>query len=192
VLIGFESLREDGLAAMGKQFNLGPRFYRQAMSNLRRRGIGVFGTFVFGYEGDTAETVAQALEFAQEEGFYLAAFNHLVPFPGTPVYCRLSAEHRLPNDRWWLDPHYRFNQVAFQPAAIEPGELRERCLAARRAFYSPRSTWRRHRLLAAHHPTLKAKAVFWALNLMHRGEVRRRDGFPLGDESWQGQLLEVN
>ena len=39
---------------------------------------------------------------------------------------------------------------------------------------------------------MKEKAVFWALNLMHRAEVRQRDGFPLGDESWQGQLLEVN
>ena len=40
--------------------------------------------------------------------------------------------------------------------------------------------------------TVKEKAVFWALNLMHRAEVRQRDGFPLGDESWQGQLLEAN
>ena len=191
VLIGFESLRQQGLAAMRKPFNLGPDSYRQAMANFRRHGIGVFGTFVFGYEHDTAGTVAEALEFAQEEGFYLAAFNHLVPFPGTPVYRRLGAENKLLSAQWWMDPDYRFNQVAFRPGAIDPAELRERCLAARHAFYSTRSTWRRYRMLARQ-LTVKEKAVFWALNLMHRAEVRQRDGFPLGDESWQGQLLEAN
>lgn len=191
VLIGFESLREDGLEAMRKSFNRGPRFYRQALANLRRHGIGVFGTFVFGYEQDTAETVVEALEFAQEEGLYLAAFNHLVPFPGTPVYRRLSAEKRLLDAEWWLNPSYRFNQVAFRPGAIEPAELREQCLAARLAFYSPRSTWRRHRILSRF-LSVKDQAVFWSLNLMHRAEVSRRDGFPLGDESWRGQLLQAN
>ena len=192
VLIGFESLRTEGLAAMRKQFNLGPQSYRRALDNLRRRAIGVFGTFVFGYDHDTAETVAEALEFAQEEALYLAAFNHLVPFPGTPVYRRLSEEHRLVNAPWWMDPDYRFNQVAFRPAAIEPTELRAHCLAARRTFYSVRSTWHRHRRLATQPFSRKDQAIFWILNLMHRAEVRQRDGFPLGDQSWPGPLLEAN
>jgi hypothetical protein len=33
---------------------------------------------------------------------------------------------------------------------------------------------------------------FWTLNLLHRAEVARRDGFPLGDEAWQGKLLEAS
>ena len=191
VLIGFESLDQENLAAMNKQFNLGVGFYEQAMANLRRHGIGVFGTFVFGYGRETPATIAQALAFAQEQGFYLAAFNHLVPFPGTPLYRRLAEEGRLLKPQWWLDPEYRFNEVAFRPAAMEPAELRESCLAARRAFYSPGHTWQRHRKLAGS-LTLKETALFWVLNLLHRAEVRNRDGFPLGEESWQGQLLEAN
>jgi len=30
------------------------------------------------------------------------------------------------------------------------------------------------------------------INLMHQREVSMRNGYPLGDESWQGSLLEVS
>ena len=102
--IGFESLREEGLAAMRKPFNLGPHSYRQAMANLRRRGIGVFGTFVFGYEHDSAETVAEALEFAQEEGFYLAAFNIWCRSPAHrfTADCARRTDCQTPNGGWTL------------------------------------------------------------------------------------------
>jgi hypothetical protein len=32
---------------------------------------------------------------------------------------------------------------------------------------------------------------FFLINAMHRGEVGQRDGYPLGDETWRGQMLEV-
>ena len=188
VLIGFESLDPQNLSAMRKDFNARAGDYERAIANLQRHGIGIFGTFVFGYDGDTAGSIREASRFAQRQGFYLAAFNHLVPFPGTPVYERLAAEDRLQPRQWWLDPQYRFNQVAFRPAQMSAEELRRECLAARRAFYSTGSAWQRWRRLARGlNPS--GHVLFWALNLMHRAEVRRRDGFPLGDESWQGQLL---
>jgi radical SAM superfamily enzyme YgiQ (UPF0313 family) len=191
VLIGFESLDPRNLSAMGKDFNARAGDYERAVANLHRHRIGIYGTFVFGYEEDTPQSIADALHFAQQHGFYLAAFNHLVPFPGTPVYERFARDGRLVQQAWWRDPHYGFNQVAFRPAKMSGEELHHQCLAARRAFYSPGSAWRRHRLLRREF-ALSQHGLFWALNLMHRAEVRRRDGFPLGDESWQGPLLEAN
>lgn len=32
---------------------------------------------------------------------------------------------------------------------------------------------------------------FYLINAMHRGDVSMRDHYPLGDESWQGPLLQV-
>jgi hypothetical protein len=29
------------------------------------------------------------------------------------------------------------------------------------------------------------------VNAMHRNEIGKRDGYPLGDETWRGQLLEA-
>jgi len=38
----------------------------------------------------TAKTFKNTLEFARKHSFYTAAFNHLLPFPGTKLYNRLS------------------------------------------------------------------------------------------------------
>lgn len=50
VLIGFESLNEDNLKLMNKRFNTMKGGFSQALANLRKYGIAVYGTFVFGYD----------------------------------------------------------------------------------------------------------------------------------------------
>jgi len=68
------------------------------------------------------------LQFAWDDKFALAAFNILVPYPGTPLYQRLRAEGRLLYDgKWWLHPEYRFNYATFRPKNMSPEELTEAC-----------------------------------------------------------------
>jgi radical SAM superfamily enzyme YgiQ (UPF0313 family) len=190
VLIGFESLDPRNLEAMHKPFNAHHGGYAVALANLRRHDIGVFGTFVFGYDHDTPESFSATLRFAQEQGLYLAAFNHVVPFPGTPLYRRLEAEGRLLSPAWWLDERYRFNQVVFRPKHLSPQELRRCCLESRKSFYSLGSIWQRRQAMGGF--DLSRLRHYVAINLMHRVDVRGRDGFPLGDEAWQGQLLPAD
>ncbi len=52
VLIGFESLDDEVLKAMRKNFNTMRGGFEVALANLRRHNIRVYGTFVFGYDGD--------------------------------------------------------------------------------------------------------------------------------------------
>ena len=115
VLIGFESLDRSTLKAMSKSFNTMSGGFETAMANLRRHGIRVYGTFVFGYDEDTPASFDEAVEFAMDHRMFIAAFNHLTPFPGTPLYRRLADEGRLTSDAWWLDPDYRYNQMPFVP-----------------------------------------------------------------------------
>jgi len=187
VLIGFESLDRGTLRAMGKGFNV-PDAYRSAVRTLRRHRIGVYGTFVLGYDGDGPDALLPAVDFAREERLFLAAFAHLVPFPGTPLHRRLAAEGRLLHERWWLDPDYRFGQVAYRPARMTGAELRAACLDARRRFYSWAS-------IAARAPgnlgTPRAALAFAVANLLHRRELSQRDGHPLGDATFAGPLLEA-
>jgi radical SAM superfamily enzyme YgiQ (UPF0313 family) len=89
VLIGFESLDPANLRMMKKGFNLMKGGYAAALANLRRHGIPVYGTFVFGYENDDACSFGRAVDFALQEDMYIAAFNHMTPFPATPLYERL-------------------------------------------------------------------------------------------------------
>lgn len=190
VLIGFESLDPTTLRAMGKTVNTRAEGFAPALDTLRRHGMGVYGTFTFGHDGDTARSLDDAVEFAIGHGFTLAAFNHLTPFPGTPLYAELERQGRLRYDAWWLDPGYRYNEVPFHPAGLDHAELRRLCLAARRRFYGLGSIGRRYGAVLARRDGFMLRHHL-PVNLMHRWEIDRRDGFPLGDEGWTGQLLEV-
>jgi radical SAM superfamily enzyme YgiQ (UPF0313 family) len=191
VLIGFESLHPENLKDMNKSFNLMRGGFSKALENLRRHRVRVYGTFIFGYDRDTPETFQETVRFAQSNRMYIAAFNHLTPFPGTPLYKRLEASGRLLHNAWWLDDRYRYNHIPFAPAAMTPGDLQRCCLEARREFYSWPSIFRRgfDRVNRADNFMWRN---FYLINAMHRGDVSMRDGYPLGDESWSGPLLQAN
>ena len=143
VLIGLESLNDDSLRQMNKGFNMMHGGPATALANMRHHQLAVYGTFIFGYDHDTPQSIAATVEFAQREGLFIAAFNHITPFPGTPLYERMRQEGRLLYDPWWLDERYRYNMIPFQPKTMSPDELERRCLEARRSFYGWRSILRR-------------------------------------------------
>jgi len=190
VLIGFESLDDAVLKSMRKNFNTMRGGFEVALANLRRHGIRVYGTFVFGYDGDKPGAPREAAEFSIAHRFYLAAFNHLTPFPGTPLYTRLQKEGRLLHENWWLDDRYHYNDLPFQPQAMAPDDVRRQCIEARTRFYSWKSMFQR-----AFDPVNRRENFmfrnFFLINGMHRTEVSTRDRFPLGDPNWNGQLLTV-
>ncbi len=191
VLIGFESLDADNLKDMNKSFNLMRGGFEKALENLRKYCIRLYGTFIFGYDHDTPASFRRTVEFAQSHSMYIAAFNHLTPFPGTQLYKRLETSGRLTYDKWWLHDRYRYNQIPFTPAGMTAVDLRDCCLQARREFYSWPSIFRR-----GFDAVNRADSFMWRnfflINAMHRGDVSMRDGFPLGDESWTGPLLQAN
>jgi Fe-S oxidoreductase len=190
VLIGFESLDEANLGAMGKAVNTMRKGYEEALANLRRHAIRIYATFVFGYENDRKESFDAALDFALRHRFYIAAFNHLTPFPGTALYHELALQGRLRFDTWWLDPDYRYNDLPFVPRYLAPEEVTALCVDTRRRFYGWSSILRR----GIDHVNRSDSFMFrnfWPINIMHRGDVDHRNGYPLGDERWQGQLLEA-
>ena len=197
VLIGFESLNPVNLEKMNKRINLfggpgngGGTAYEQALANLRRHNIRLYITFVFGYDADTPASFAESLDFALRNRFYVAAFNHLTPFPGTPLYTRLQAEGRLRYDAWWLDERYSYNQLPFHPVSMTPEAVQRGCVETRARFYSWANIWRRG-LDPVNRSSLPMWSYYYGINAMFRREVRSRDDYPPGDQGWQGELLQV-
>ena len=190
LLIGFESLNPDNLRDMGKGFNTMRGGFEEALANLRRHGLKLYLTFVFGYDADTTESFAETVEFAKRHELFIGAFNHLTPFPGTPLYDRLASEGRLLYDAWWLDDSYRYNMIPFRPLKMTPAELQAGCLAARRSFYSIGSIVRRS-LNPVNRPDFFMLRNFFLINSMIRAEVAGRDFYPLGDPTWRGPLLKA-
>jgi radical SAM superfamily enzyme YgiQ (UPF0313 family) len=191
LLIGFESLNPENLRKMHKSFNTMKGGYEQALANLRNYGIRLYVTFILGYDDDNGDTLRETLDFAMRHKFYIVAFNHLTPFPGTPLYERLQREGRLLYDRWWLDPAYRYGMVPFTPKGMTADEVKERCLEARRGFYSLSSIFRRGLDFEVNSGSVFMWWNFFFINLLFRREVMQRKDFPLGDEAYCGELLKA-
>ncbi len=190
VLIGLESLNTINLNTMKKSVNLMEGGLEQALANLRRYKIRLYTTFVFGYDEDTVDSFEKTVKFAKQHKFFLAAFNHLVPFPGTPLYTRLEDEGRLLYDKWWLNEDYGFYMVPFQPAHMTPERLEQGCVKSRIEYYKWRSIWQRglDRVNSAN--PLILGGYYWA-NYLFQQEVRLRNHFPLGDNAWRGEMIKV-
>lgn len=182
VLIGFESLSRETLMAMGKNVNRAAADYSQAVAALRRHHLSIYATFVFGYDQDTEDTFKAVYDFALENKFFFAAFNHLVPFPGTDVYRRLQREGRLLSEKWWLDPAFRFGDVVFRPRNLSAERLSELCNEYRLKFYSLPSVIHRGWDFSSNAFGAYKALMFLVSNFTQEREVSRRRGLPWGGE----------
>jgi radical SAM superfamily enzyme YgiQ (UPF0313 family) len=180
VLIGMESLDPANLRDMGKGWNLAGGSYAESLVRFRKHGLAVYGTFVFGYDNDDAAAVRRSVAFAREQKLFLAAFNHLVPFPGTPLYRRLAAEGRLRTPNWWLDPDGRVGDVVFHPRKMSPDELQALCLEARREFFRWGSIVERGLDARANARTPLMVAIYLGLNVSAHFDIDLRQGLRLG------------
>jgi radical SAM superfamily enzyme YgiQ (UPF0313 family) len=115
-----------------------------------------------------------------ESRFFFAAFNHLVPFPGTDVYSRFLSEGRLLHEKWWLDNSVRFGDVVFRPKNFTPEALAEKCREYRLKFYSVGSIFRRAADFRANLHGFRKAIVYFASNFTQEREVMRRHGLPFG------------
>jgi radical SAM superfamily enzyme YgiQ (UPF0313 family) len=180
LLIGMESLDPANLRDMGKSWNLQGGTYAENLQRFHDHGLAVYGTFLFGYDNDDRKLIERSVEFAREQKLFLAAFNHLIPFPGTPLYRRWQQEGRLLRPRWWLDPASRVGDVTFRPKKLEPEELEALCLQSRQRFYSWGSIWQRLWDRQANARSLLMLGVFLGLNLEAHFDIDRRQGLRLG------------
>ena len=191
LLIGLETLNRDTLKRMQKSFNMMKGGYDVAFANFRRYGIRLYITFMLGYDGDNREAFEQNVQFAKRNKFFMVSFNHVTPFPGTPLYERLRDEGRLLYDRWWLDPDYRYGMLPFVPTGMTAEEARLGCLEARADFYSLPSILKRA-LDFKVNTRGTFRWYFFVINFLMRREVSQRENYPLGDESFRGPLIKAD
>ena len=97
VLIGIESINEEALKTMNKNVNLRISIekYFGAIENIRKHGLAVWGTMVFGNDADTPETFKQVADFVLNSHVDIMTCGILCPFINTPLYMRLKGDGRL-------------------------------------------------------------------------------------------------
>ncbi len=181
ILVGLETLQADNLAQMSKDFLKTPDLFAEGLRRLEAHRIAVYPTFIFGYDHDTLDGYRRTVDFALEHRLFLGAFNHLLPFPGTPLYHDLQTAGRLTHPRWWIEDGYGYGTLPFA-SKLPPQVVEEECMKARARFYSLAHIFRRFGNPANRSDSVMARA-FWVINLMVRHEGYQRRAMPLGDES---------
>ena len=164
MFVGFESLNQDSLAAMGKVTNKAAS-YKAYAQQFRDNGIGILGSFVMGCDGDTPAVFEQTLRFCEDARLEAAIFPILTPYPGTKVRQRLEAEGRIISNNW---QDYDMEHVTFQPRGMTVQELQDGYDQACRSFYSWGSMYRR--IFKLH----RSVQVFGPMNIGFRSAIRRK------------------
>ncbi len=179
VLIGFESLNSANLKQMAKPWNKVAGDYEKVVKALHSRGINIYGTFVFGYDEDTEDTIKQSLDFALTNKLEIANFNPLTPTPGSALYNRLLTEKKLISPQWWVDPNYCYGDPIFQPKKMAAEHLTELCFEAKKTFYSYSSIT--NRLFSFQKKTKWLdKGVTLLANIISHREIIKKQGKQLG------------
>ena len=171
MFVGFESLNQQALSAMGKVTNTA-RSYLDDAKVFRDHGIGILGSFVLGYDGDTPDVFERLLRFCEEARIEAAIFPILTPYPGTDVRRRLEAEGRITSDAW---EDYDMEHVNFRPVGMSAAELQEGYNWLNRSFYSLPSMYRR--IFKLH----RSVQVFAPMNFGFRSALKRTKRTMIGD-----------
>ena len=132
-LIGFESVSQQTLDAVGKKTNLVDD-YTKAVQNIHRYGMIVIGCFMFGFDTDTPEVFGETFRVIQNLGIDIADFSIVTPFPGTPLYSHLEDEGRILTKNW---KYYNMGNVVFTPKHMTPAQLQSGVRWMYDKFYAP-------------------------------------------------------
>lgn len=139
MLIGFESMNQESLTSINKEFNNTEEFYT-GVKRLHDHGIAVLGCFVFGFDDDDESIFERTVEFVQAAKIDIIKYAILTPLPGTPVFNKLKSENRILTEDW---NYYDTEQVVYRPRQMSPGKLLEGCKWTYYETYKYSSIYRR-------------------------------------------------
>jgi radical SAM superfamily enzyme YgiQ (UPF0313 family) len=135
--IGLESLSESFLDSVSKRRNLRQarsvtarrgytaveEAYAGAVRKIQDHGIAVFGSFIYGTDHDTNESLGRLRNFIVEVGIDSALVKPLTPFPGTRLYDDFVDSGKLFDNKYWMrDPYPVFT---FKPENLSVDDLHE-------------------------------------------------------------------
>ncbi len=91
--------------------------YLTLTRKIQKAGISVKGQFIFGFDGDTFESLTQLWIFCARLFLTFTILALLTPFPGSKVFNDVLREKRLLNLNW---SRYTLANLVFQPRHINP------------------------------------------------------------------------
>jgi len=165
LLLGFESISPAVLRSIGKQVNLRRR-YEEVIKKIHGRGIHIQGSFIFGFDADTPETILSTVKFVKQNQITGVNYCHLTPFPGTRLFSDLEKEGRILHRDW---SQYDRQNIVYRPRNFTPEELQDKIFWAYRQTYNWRSLWQRRPFSFQHF------SLYLALNFGYMKGLRQME-----------------
>jgi radical SAM superfamily enzyme YgiQ (UPF0313 family) len=164
MLIGFESLSQANLTAVGKKINAVDE-YEDVIRKIHAHGIAIHGCFIFGLDEDDVDIFESTLHFAQKMRLESAQFAWPVPYPGTAFSESMDKAGRIVTKDW---SQYWGDTICLEPKKMSRETLQQKRAWVQREFYSLPS------ILSRLGVRRRFLVPLWALNLWYRSFFRRK------------------
>jgi radical SAM superfamily enzyme YgiQ (UPF0313 family) len=172
-LVGVESVTEEGLKSIFKNFNESGASLVKRLQAFREHDVHVLGSFIFGLPGDRPDSFDATLKVAEEAGLTFAQFVMLTPFPGTLDFAAWEKSlgdnperiGGIPINRHWLIPQSQRPKIYTAHPVMSADMIRTRTQEVWDRFYSFPSIWRR---ATASCQSLKSRLAFVLISKIYR------------------------
>src|SRR5436853_6572955 len=172
-LVGVESVTEEGLKSIYKNFNESGASLVKRLQAFRDNGVHVLGSFIFGLPGDRPDSFEATLKVAEEANLTFAQFVMLTPFPGTLDFTAwersLGSDPEriggIPINRHWLIPQAQRPKIYTDHPVMTAHQIRRGTQEVWDRFYSLPSIWRR---ATASCVSMKGRLAFVLISKIYR------------------------
>jgi radical SAM superfamily enzyme YgiQ (UPF0313 family) len=172
-LVGIESVTEEGLKSIYKNFNESGENLVQRLQAFRDQGVHVLGSFIFGLPGDRPDSFDATLRVAEQSGITFAQFVMLTPFPGTLDFAAWEKSlgdkperiGGIPLTRHWLIPQALRPKIYMDHPVMSAEQIRSQTQDVWDRFYSLPSIWTRARASCV---SFKARIAFLLISKLYR------------------------
>ena len=102
LFIGFESVNPENLKDLNKNRWKAKLFsdYSNSIKRIQENGIGIYGSFILGFDSDVPSIFDQTIDFINENHLLGAQITILTPLPGSRLRIRLDNENRIATNDW--------------------------------------------------------------------------------------------
>ena len=171
-LVGVESVTEEGLKSVYKDFNCSGDKLAERLRLFKKHGVHVLGSFIFGLSTDREDTFAATAAMAKRGEVAFAQFVMMTPFPGTVDFLNWEKSlgdqaprvEGVPVTRYWLIPGHLRPKLYTPHPTMEAEEIRQRTQKVWDHFYTFHEIWIRSGCATS----LKARLAFVFISKLYR------------------------
>jgi radical SAM superfamily enzyme YgiQ (UPF0313 family) len=140
--LGIESESDDVRKSMVKR--LERQKIKTAFTNMRQADIKSFAFFIFGYPGDTLQTMDRTIDYAIELDPDFANFYPAVPYPGTDLFEKVAREGLLTADAAQDWARMEYSYYLLEGNGLDARIVMETINRAKRRFFLRPAYMMRH------------------------------------------------